>query len=434
MQKTIAIILSLSLSSAVLIANDTDIREDREKSFRKAIDIFGKIDEKDVSTVDKFKQMFSDGKVSGQIRSVFAGYKQKAVGKVDIYATALGGTLKYELASLHGFNAGFAFTTSQDLGFATGDTGSSKQNDELSSPSGGYSALSEAYVNYKNGDLNIRLGRQMIDTPLADTDDIRMVANTFEAYMLTYEFNKVIFTLGNVQQWQGTGAGLGYINGVRQDTNWIDTEGRGTSMVGLSYEQNVELNAWHYDIQKQDSASQASYFDLGYHWENDSVSVHGYVQYLHESEMKNSGVDADIHGVLFEVFLDNMGINVAYNKAKRHQGKKSYSGIGGSSLYTNMDTMILDEIADDREASSIVLGLDYSIDNFTFLYAYGDFVGEENIDRKKEHIVEQNLAVEYKVNDEFMLMAIYVKEEDKESATNTTYDWDRLQVMIEYNF
>ena len=42
-------------------------------------------------------QMFKDGKISGELRSVYAGYEQEEAGVSDTYATAFGGQLKYEL-------------------------------------------------------------------------------------------------------------------------------------------------------------------------------------------------------------------------------------------------------------------------------------------------------------------------------------------------
>ncbi len=128
--------------------------------------------------------MFEDARVSGQIRMMYAGYEQKEQNVNNNYATALGGKLKYELAELQGFNAGAAVYISHDLDFATGE--GTRHNSELSSDDGSYTQLAEAYVNYKYKSFNIRAGRQILDTPLADSDDIRMISNTLEAYVLSY--------------------------------------------------------------------------------------------------------------------------------------------------------------------------------------------------------------------------------------------------------
>jgi len=69
-----------------------------------------------------------------------------------------------------------------------------------------------------------------------------------------------------------------------------------------------------------------------------------------------------------------------------------------------------------------------------FLYAYGDFNAKSNAQSDKAEIVEQDISFEYKVNDEFLIAAIYVLSEDKASATKTGYDFNRAQVLMNYNF
>jgi alpha-amylase/alpha-mannosidase (GH57 family) len=96
--------------------------------------------------------------------------------------------------------------------------------------------------------------------------------------------------------------------------------------------------------------------------------------------------------------------------------------------------MILDEIADDRDASALVLGLEYNMQNLRYIYAYGDFDGKENTTGTAVHIVEQNFGVEYTLNDVFTLASIYVKQEDKHNSAKTENDWDKIQVMLAYNF
>ncbi len=429
-------ILKLSLVSCLVLsasyAEEVKEQKDRFPSVRKAIDSFGKIEDKEVSIVEKFKYMFTEGKVSGQIRSVYAGYDRE-VGFND-YATALGGQLKYELASLYGFNAGFAFATSQDISFATGS--GNKHNSELSSNSGSYSELSEAFINYKYQGLNLRAGRQLLDTPLADSDDIRMIPNTFEAYMATYELNSFVFTAGHIQKWQGVDAGLG--DNTLND-NWITTGDNGTWLGGITYSDIVDFNAWYYDIDKDtksnNNAVKAAYFDFGTGYEfSKDLMLHTNVQYLNEQAINGSTIEADIYGALVELEVYGFGFNIAYNYSAGNAGKSTFSGIGGGTMYTSMDTMIIDEITEGRDAQAIVTGVVYQMDNFAFLYAYGDFSGDANNLGEKAHIVEQDIGFEYNVNDEFVVAAIYVLEEDKESSISTENDWNRAQVMVKYDF
>lgn len=418
----LGLVASLGLSVANLMAQETD--RDRIKSVKGAVGNFAHIDAKDISIVDKFKLMFSDGKVTGQVKSVYAGYNQKEIDAVDTYSTAIGGLLKYELAKYNGFNAGVAFNTSNDMAIVSGDRDAGKNNDELSSSNGKYTQLTEVYINYAYQDLNLRIGRQVLDTPLADSDDIRMIANTFEAYVATYSISDFELMAGNIQRWQGVDAGL--------DDGWSKTGEDGTWFGGVSYDNGIAFNAWFYNITK---LTNASYIDLGYGYDIDKeIALYGSIQYLNEQEIDNSGVKASIYGVSAELVIYGLGFNIAYNKSDKQQGKGNFSGAGGGSLFTNMDTMIIDEITQDRDASAIVAGLAYDIGNWKFLYAYGDFKGEANSAGEKQRIVEQDIGFEYTVNEEFSFAGIFVIEDDKQSVTKSENDWNRMQLMVAYNF
>jgi hypothetical protein len=414
--------LCISLMVGLTHAQEVDKR-DRIPSVKKAIATLGESKEKEVDRVNLFKKMFSEGKVTGQIRAIYAAYEQKKSTQVDTYATALGGGLKYELASLYGFNGAVAFKTSQDLGFATGD--GEKQNPELSSSKGNYTELSEAYINYKYKDFNLRMGRQVLDTPLADSDDIRMVSNSFDAYIATYDFDNFSFMAGNIQKWQGFDAGL--------DDGWIDAGEDGTNFGGVSYDNEmVEFSLWYYNITK---GTNAFYSDIGLNYDfNKNFSIHGGVQYLNESELNNSGYEAEIYGGMVEFVAYDLGFNFAYNRANKKTDKQSFSGTGGGTIFTSMDTMIIDEITQDRDVSAMVGGLSYGIGDLNMLYAYGDFVGDKNSAGDKAHIAEQDIGFEYNVNDEFIVGAIYVIHEDKESSQDSEDDWNRMQIMVNYNF
>jgi len=381
----------------------------------------------ELSTVNQFTKMFTDGKVSGEVRTVYAGYDMKAKGTEDNYATALGGMLKYELARYKGFGAGMAVTTSYDLGFATGDK--EKQNSELSSSDGDYTNLTEAYLDYIYNDLTLRVGRQVVDTPLADSDDARMIQNTFEAFMAYYELNEFSFTLGYLNRWQGVDTGLedGWI-----DAKVDDTDGDGVALVGVTYSGLVDANAWYYNV---DEGFDAYYLDVSYNYEySENISVGLSTQYLSENEKSKSGIEADIYGVMAEVSLYDFGVNLAYNYGDRKDSKTSFAGFGGGTLFTSMDTMTLDGIIEDREVESIMASLSYSMKNFDFSYAYGDFQGKKNSDGDKAHIVEQNFGVEYNFNDKFSGGVMFVIEDDKENSEKTESDFNRLQVTAKYNF
>ena len=412
-------IISLHASEDVVVKNE---QRDSIHSVREAEDSVGKIAEKDVSTVDSFKRMFNEGKVSGRVRAMYDGYNQEAIGVDDSYATSIGGILKYELADYKGFNAGVAVYTANNVSFATGS--GAKLTTELSSTSGSYTEMAEAYLNYKYEDFNFRAGRQVLDTPLADGDDRSMIQNTFNAYVLSYAYLGFEFMAGNIQSWQGVDADL--------DLGWSDTGSDGTNFGGVSYSDGLELGVWYYNITKQ---TNAAYVEFGGSYDLDEhTNFHAMVQYLDEKELSASAIAADIYGAMLEITVHDFGFGLAYNKSEKKAGRQSFSGFGGGTLFTSMNTMILDEIANDRDAASYVAGVNYGIGDFGFLYAYGDFEGNKDGAGVKAHIVEQDIGLEYGVNEDLLVSAIYVISQDKEFDAKTSYDWQRAEVIVNYNF
>ena len=433
-------IVKLSLVTAVTLVSTAYATppEDRNPSVREAIQSVTQQTLEELGIVDSFKHMFKDGKVSGNIRSMYSGYNND--NDVNTYATALGGQLKYELAKYKGFNAAAAFTTTHDLGFASGDRDEGKRNDELSSTKGSYTELTEAYINYEFKGLNLRAGRQLIDTPLADSDDIRMVPNTFEAYTASYEVNGFSLMAGHLDKWQGTDAGLDV------DDPWVKTGKDGVNFGGVTFSNDyVEANAWYYNISNASLAdiangadangNNAIYVDaVGSYTFSDDLEMHAGAQYLKESELDNSGIEANIYGAMAEVVVGGLGLNIAYNKSTKESGKHSFSGYGGGTLFTSMDTMILDEITEDRDAQAVVGGFVYEISDFNLLYAYGDFKGDADSTGTKAHITEQNIGVEYSPNENLTVGAIYVIDNNKEDATSTDFNDKNFRVLVSYNF
>ncbi|WP_321777571.1 hypothetical protein [Sulfurimonas sp.] len=421
-----ACIMGLLLINTSLIAQQKNELEPRHrvKSVKAAVGSFAQSEEKEILKTNNFKDMFTKGSVSGQLRSVYAGYQQKKNSNNDTYATAVGGELKFELASYNGFGGGVAFITSNDVSGLTGNRTEGKNNNELSSSSGQYTQLSEAYISYNYKDLTLIAGRQILETPLADSDDIRMIKNTFEAYVAKYNYVDIEFIAGNIVSWQGVDADL--------DDPWHRTTKDGTVFGGMTYQKTLEFNAWYYNFS---NITNAFYVDAGINYViNKDMNLHATLQYLNESELNNSGYEAEIYGALVELVTYGIGFNLAYNKSNKKTDKHSYSGTGGGTIFTSMDIMILDNITKDRDASAVVCGISYDVKNWKFLYAYGSFSGEADGAGQKAHIIEQDIGFEYQMSKEFFIGAIFVMQEDKENSLSSDDDWTRMQVMLAYNF
>jgi hypothetical protein len=422
MYLTIRYALALLLLESFLIAQETNAPRERVHSVRKAVDAVGKVQQKELSIVDNFKHMFQDGKVSGQLRLAYGSYNYKEAFSENTYATALGGILKYELAQYNGFNAAVAMYASHDIIPLTGK--GKKYNSDFSSSKGSYTELGEAYLNYQYNDFNVRIGRQTLDTPLADSDDVRMIQNSFNAAVMSYDYNGISIIAGNIQSWQGFDAGL--------DDGWVNIGDKGVNFAGLSYNNAVEFSSWYYNMPDY---TNAFYCEGGFTYPLEKqISLHTMLQYLHESQLKQSGYGANIYGGSIELVFDGLGLNFAYNKADRKKDQEAFSGTGGGTLFTSMDTMTLDLLTKNREADAYVSGISYDFNHYSVLYAYGDFKAKANAQEQAAEVVEQDISFEYHVNESFLLAAVYVNSADKASIQKSEYDFNRLQIMMNYNF
>jgi len=424
--------LSVLVCTLTLQLQANDIKEQKEQivSVEKNISSMRSVPHKEIDVVSGLQHMFSDGKVTGQIRSMMSAYDNKTYQSV--LTTAVGGSLKYELAEYKGLSAGVTFHSSNDITVLSAK--GTKRNTDLSSTQKEYEVRSETYLNYSYDAFNVRIGRQILDTPLADSDDIAMVPNSFKAGVVSYKNEDLHVTLGVLKSWQGCDADL--------DGSWQKTGKDSTYFVGMTYAYDtLEANLWFYNINGEAgdmTANNSFYIDVANEFQfNDSRSLHVGLQYLKQNELDESGVSANIFGITTEFVIDDFGLNFSYNHAGKESAKQSFSGFGGGTLFTSMDSMILDTITYDRSVNAYVAGINYTMDNFNFLYAYGDFKGNTDSSGVKAEITEHNFGVEYSKTDDFSLAVIYTLDNDKyDNSQNGANggDWRNLRIFGAYNF
>lgn len=119
--------------------------------------------------------------VSGQVRFGYTQAEDSAGAKVD--AAAIGGNIGYISPVWQGFNVGANIYSTNVLGKYDDDD---RFLDREGGPNGsGYTVLGEAWLQAAFNKTAIKIGRQLINTPFADTDHIGMIPNTFEAAVVT---------------------------------------------------------------------------------------------------------------------------------------------------------------------------------------------------------------------------------------------------------
>lgn len=319
------------------------------------------------SAADDLSGMFKEGKVSGQIRAFYIN-REMIYGDYSRDGLALGGKLGYETGAWNGFSGGITFYTTNKL---DGESRLSSRNDKtlFDSYDNGYSYLGQAYINYKNGNTNVKIGRQELNTPMAGSDDVRMLPNTFEAAVVTNTDIKETtlvavhiqsISYGTFANAYGGGAlalasgygdgyasyGNSYENGsylsMSQAALGAASPERGVSAVAVIYKGIPGLSAQLWDYYAHDILN-ALYAQADYSWGclvNPQVKMTGSVQYLQEDGVGDrlaAEVDSKYYGVQLAAKYANASLSVAYSSTGESDGKLNGQILtpwGGMSAFT----------------------------------------------------------------------------------------------------
>jgi len=212
--------------------------------------------------------MFEKGKVSGEWRTFYIDrdrHGSTGNNQQDTNGLSTGGYLKYETGKLGSVSTGMAFYTTNPL-----DSNPSHRDPTLSNDNKeGYTILGEAYLQYDSPTGNmIKIGRQKLDTPLAGSDDVRMLPNLFEALVLkTDHIEKSTLILAHVSRFSAgsfsnaypqaggalalsTGYGLNNDSGTFMNMGEyaVGEKTKGVSALGFmsSLIPNTKLTVWDY--------------------------------------------------------------------------------------------------------------------------------------------------------------------------------------------
>ena len=297
--------------------------------------------------------------------------------------------------------------------------------------------ISQAYLDGKWGNTEIKLGRQSLDTPHADSDDIRMMPNYFEAYTLTTkEFDNLTLTAGFIDKMAG------WENAVNS-ANFIDvgeTLGAGQRIDGIyyasaSYEgiKNLSLSLWYYHYS---DIANVLYAEMGY---TQKISTHTNLTLgLQYDGSRESGKallgqhDAQTYGISAEANFEDIGVTIftAYNQDNGDTGAMGLS-LGGGTFFTSMEDQTLDALG--TAGSAWVIGAGYcfekvGIEGLTFGIAYGNFEADN---ASLYHASEIDAILEYQWNEKISATAAYSSIENKVAHFQ---DYAQLRILANYNF
>jgi len=372
-------------------------------------------------------EAFVAGKASGQIRAAYISNEYGAGG--DDYGTSLGGVLKYETVAWNDLKFGVAAYISQKAGFATGDN--EKVNLDFFDENGkSYTYVGEAYIDYSANDFSLRVGRQLIDTPFADTDDIRMHPNTFEAAIATYSgIDKTTLLGGYVTRWAG------YDSGDDKATfKKLDPNGNGAVVLGAVNEsiENLAVQGWYYGV---DKIADMVYADATYtipFSETMGLELRG--QYAQFNEKSGSTVDGSVYGFGAAFNAGALTVGAAYNRGSNDDGKMTPIGFGGGPYMTSMEEWTIEAMSDVKayQLNAELDLADAGLEGVTLTALYGNFKSDTDGTKVTEFDLIASLELSESISGDISYAMIDDKNNNADGGADAGYD--RFLVRLNYSF
>lgn len=384
-------------------------------------------------SANEMVETFAEGKASGNIRTVYV--TQNNTSAIDTETTAIGGILKYETAVRDNLKLGIGAYVSQKIGYASG-RGDHLNYDLLSVENDSFAYIGEAYIDYTASDVTLRLGRQSMDSPFADTDDIRMVPNSFESGMATYSgIDKRTLVGGYIKRWAGYDSGDDISAFKKLDADYeTGTRGESTGavVVGIMDEsiENLALQGWFYRV---DHVADLYYADGTYTVPFDKrVELEMSAQYARFDEKVDSGIDGNVYGANARFNVGMVSVGAAYNSGNNSDGKTPTNGFGGGPYMTSMEEMTIEGM-NDAKAYQLSVDMDMGeagIDGGTVSVMFGDFKSTPMELRVKE----VDVIATYRMGEAITADISYAMIDDRSNNGSADTGYNRFLARLSYNF
>lgn len=370
---------------------------------------------------------------NGQIRAGYINFAEDAAS--DTNALALAGHFHLYSKRWNGLKAGAeAYAV---LKTDINQNSNTPNGDFFDNEGKSFILLSQVYLDGRWGNSELKLGRQILDTPHADSDDIRMMPNYFEAYTFTNtDIKDTTLTAGLIRKMAGWENGVNSGEFVRVgETLGTDKSIDGVYYAAVAYEgmKDLSLSLWYYHYS---DIANVVYAEMGYEhklFENTTMTLGLQYDASHETGAALLGKqDAQTYGISIETSFEDLGINIlaAYNQDNGETGAMGLS-LGGGAFFTSMEDQTLDALG--TSGSAWVIGAGYNFDNIgidgvVFGLAYGNFEAD---DTTLYHANEVDAILEYQWNEQISATAAYTSVEHKVVLFQ---DYTQLRIIANYNF
>ncbi|NPA29329.1 MAG: OprD family porin [Epsilonproteobacteria bacterium] len=369
---------------------------------------------------------------TGQIR---AGYIDLKMNRCDSHnnAFAVGGHVHLNSKRWQGMMVGVEGYFVEDLGLQSNNP-DKVNGDFFDKDKEGFATLSQAFIDGKWGNTEIKIGRQMIDTPHADSDDIRMMPNYFTAYLLiNTDCEGLTLTLGQIDQMAGWENGVDAKKFVPvEKTLGSDKKTDGIYLVSAVYKgfEKLTLQAWYYDI---DDIANVIYLEAGYELPTDWATLTFGVQYDTAKERGDEvlgDIDSRTWGVSVETAFENgLTLLTAYNAD--HGDTGAFGSLGGGPFFTSLEDQTLDAVGQKGDAWIAGAGYDLAglgLEGLNMGVVYGRFAADKTDDYET---AETDIALKYVIGERFTATLAYALIDDK---TDADEDYEQFRVILNYNF
>jgi hypothetical protein len=169
------------------------------------ISIAGAVSAADISA-DSTKSALTEGKFTFDARVMYYDKDYDKASKTDITTLTAGGIMKYTTKEYMGLTGGVAYYGSARVGGIFSKT-EGKKSSNLTSEGENLGLLGQAYLEYNRANTMLRVGRQQLDTPLMNDNDIRFLTTAYEAAVVrNTDIPNTLIEAGYVWSMSGTGS------------------------------------------------------------------------------------------------------------------------------------------------------------------------------------------------------------------------------------
>ncbi len=364
---------------------------------------------------------------NGYIRGGYIQTHQKTVSNQQAYA--FGGELGCGVSWGSYFKLHASAFTAINPGFNSGNK-AEIQGDFFDENKNSYITLGEAIMTLSYANFQAHLGPQRFSSPHMGPDDLRLLPNIFEAYLVDYHINDEFYMgagfIRTAKGWENNGNAAEFVNigeayGGTGSQAWL---GWGKYQQG-----HINASVWYYyikdvqqiffmDIVYQNSLNEVfaytfgGQFDLGRSVGSESIGL----------------VDANTLGVFASLSAYGVTFTTAYNK--NFGQSAAINSVGGGPFFTSMEEMTIDAVDAGKNAQALLFNLEYQphfLESMSIGIAAGDFQAEKAADF---HTQEFNTYLSYQYQQMITvdIMYAYIKNLTSELKT------DQLRVILGYQF